>query len=67
MDMLPADPYILKRSLGDDDYDVFYRKIAAGYHYQYARNNLQYNRRNGRFSETGVYSGVDATDWAGLP
>ena len=27
VDMLPADPYILKRSLGDDDYDVFQQKL----------------------------------------
>ncbi|HEY0434854.1 MAG TPA: VCBS repeat-containing protein, partial [Chitinophagaceae bacterium] len=64
MDMLPADPYILKRSLGDDDYDVFQQKIAAGYNYQYSRNNLQYNRGNGMFSEIGIYSGLYATDWS---
>jgi enediyne biosynthesis protein E4 len=67
MDMLAADPYILKRSLGDDDYDVFYSKIASGYNYQYSRNNLQYNRRNGMFSETGAYSGISATDWSWAP
>jgi len=67
MDMLAADPYILKRSLGDDDYDVFYSKIASGYNYQYSRNNLQYNRRNGMFSEVGSYSGVNATDWSWAP
>jgi enediyne biosynthesis protein E4 len=67
MDMLAADPYILKRSLGDDDYDVFYSKIASGYNYQYSRNNLQYNRRNGMFSETGMYSGIAATDWSWAP
>jgi len=67
MDMLPSDPYILKRSLGDDDYDVFQQKIAAGYNYQYSRNNLQFNRRNGLFSETGLYSGIYATDWSWAP
>jgi enediyne biosynthesis protein E4 len=67
MDMLTADPYILKRSLGDDDYDVFYSKISSGYNYQYSRNNLQYNRRNGEFSETGLYSGISATDWSWAP
>ena len=66
-DMLPSDPYILKRSLGDDDYDIFYDKISFGYNYQYSRNNLQYNRRNGVFSETGLYSGVYATDWSWAP
>jgi len=67
MDMLPADPYILKRSLGDDEYDIFLDKIASGYNYQYSRNNLQYNRRNGLFSESGLYSGVYATDWSWAP
>ncbi len=67
MDMLAADPYILKRSLGDDDYDVFFSKIASGYNYQYSRNTLQYNRRNGAFSESGVYSGISATDWSWAP
>ena len=67
VDMLPADPYILKRSLGDDDYDIFFNKISSGYNYQYSRNNLQYNRRNGMFSETGLYSGIAATDWSWAP
>ncbi len=64
MDMLPYDPYILKRSLGEDEYDVFFRKIDYGYNYQYTRNNLQWNRRNGMFSEVGLYSGIAATDWS---
>lgn len=67
MDMLPSDPYILKRSFGDDEYDLFLDKISFGYNYQYSRNNLQYNRRNGMFSEIGLYSGVYATDWSWAP
>ncbi len=67
MDMLPSDPYILKRSLGEDEYDIFQYKIAAGYNHQYTRNNLQLNRRNGMFSEVGLYSGVYATDWSWAP
>lgn len=67
MDMLPADPYILKRSLGEDEYDIFNQKIGFGYNYQYTRNNLQLNRRNGVFSEIGLYSGVAATDWSWSP
>lgn len=67
MDMLPDDPYILKRSFGDDDYDVFWDKIRYGYSYQYSRNMLQYNQRNGMFSEIGLYSGVYATDWSWAP
>ncbi|MBN8838002.1 MAG: VCBS repeat-containing protein [Sphingobacteriia bacterium] len=67
MDMLPSDPYMLKRSLGEDDYDIFYHKINVGYSYQYTRNNLQFNRRNGMFSEIGLYAGVYATDWSWAP
>ncbi len=64
MDMLPSNPTILKRSLGEDAYDIFNFKIGAGYSYQYTRNNLQYNRKNGLFSEIGLYSGIAATDWS---
>lgn len=67
MDMLAEDPYILRRSLGDDDYDVFFNKIAFGYNYQYSRNNLQFNRKNGVFSEVSLYAGVAATDWSWAP
>jgi enediyne biosynthesis protein E4 len=67
MDMLPSDPYILKRSLGEDSYDLFHEKIGMGYSYQFTRNNLQYNRGNGMFSEIGLYSGVAATDWSWAP
>jgi enediyne biosynthesis protein E4 len=64
MDMLPYDPYMLRRSLAEDDYDIFQQKISYGYTYQYARNNLQLNRRNGLFSEAAQYAGVHATDWS---
>ena len=67
VDMLPSDPYILKRSLGDDAYDIFRFKIGVGYSFQFTRNNLQYNRRNGLFSEVGLYSGIAATDWSWAP
>ncbi len=67
MDMLPSDPYILKRSLGEDEYDIFYHKISVGYTYQYTRNNLQYNRRNSMFSESALFSGISATDWSWAP
>lgn len=67
MDMLPEDPYILRRSLGEDAHDIFYYKVRSGYHYQYARNNLQYNRGNGMFSEAGMYAGVHASDWSWAP
>ncbi len=67
MDMLPSDPYILKRSLGEDENDLFKQKIKYGYSYQYTRNNLQFNRGDGVFSEVGLYAGVAATDWSWAP
>ena len=67
MDMLAYDPYILRRSEGESSWDIFNMKIAYGYNYQYTRNNLQLNRRNGHFSEIGLYSGVAATDWSWSP
>lgn len=67
VDMLPSDPYVLKRSFGENDYDVFNSKIRDGYNYQYTRNNLQFNRANGMFSEIGLYSEIAATDWSWAP
>ncbi len=67
MDMLPYDPYILKRSEGEDTWDIFNMKIKYGYNHQYTRNNLQWNRQNGQFSEIGLYSGIAATDWSWSP
>lgn len=67
MDMLAEDPYILRRSEGEDTWDGFNIKLSYGYSYQYTRNNLQFNRRNGHFSEIGLYSGVAATDWSWSP
>lgn len=67
VDMLPEDPYILKRSLGEDQYNLFNMKLRYGYNHQYARNNLQFNRANGYFSEVGIYAGIHATDWSWAP
>jgi enediyne biosynthesis protein E4 len=64
MDMLPSDPYMIKRSLGEDDYDIYNQKIRSGYNFQYTRNNLQLNRGNGMFSEIGALAGVHSTDWS---
>lgn len=67
LDMLAADPYILQRSFADDNYDLFYHRIASGYNYQYSRNNFQLQRNNGMFSEIALYSGIYATDWSWAP
>jgi enediyne biosynthesis protein E4 len=67
VDMLPYDPFMLKSSQGENAYDIFNLKISLGYNYQYGRNNLQFNRRNGMFSEAALYSGIAATDWSWSP
>ncbi|HZH97008.1 MAG TPA: VCBS repeat-containing protein, partial [Flavisolibacter sp.] len=67
MDMLPSDPYILKRSLGEDEFNIFNLKLGYGYNHQYTRNNLQWNRGNEMFTEVGLYAGVAATDWSWAP
>jgi enediyne biosynthesis protein E4 len=67
VDMLPYQPYMHKRSLAEDDYNIYNVKISYGYNYQYARNNLQLNNGNGSFSEIGQYAGIYNTDWSWAP
>lgn len=67
VDMLPEDPYILKRSLGEDEYNISLMKIRYGYQHQYTRNNLQYNNGTNSFSEIGLKAGVFASDWSWAP
>jgi hypothetical protein len=67
LDMLPEREEILKTSANAESFNVFNLKTRAGYHPQYARNTLQLNRGNGRFSEIGYLAGVFATDWSWSP
>jgi hypothetical protein len=67
LDMLPEDPFMLKRSLGEDSYTIFVYKNSLGYSNQFARNNLQLNNGNGTFSEIGLFAGVAASDWSWSP
>ena len=64
LDMLPEREEILKTSANAESFNVFNMKSKAGYWPQYARNTLQLNRGNGRFSEIGYLAGVSATDWS---
>ena len=64
LDMHPEDPFILKSSLGEDDYGLFLFKLTYGYYYQYARNTLQLNNGNNTFSEIGTFAGVYDSDWS---
>src|SRR3989454_1582362 len=71
LDMLPDSERILKTAATAEGYTLFNLKLAAGYHYQYARNTLQLNRgiTGGklRFSEIGLLAGIAATDWSWAP
>jgi hypothetical protein len=63
-DMLPGDDYRLKTTSSFDNIDVYRLKVSKGFYHQIMQNTLQYNNGNGRFCETGFYSGVAATDWS---
>lgn len=63
-DMLPDDDYRLKANSSFEGYEVFQQKLNLGFYYQFTQNALQVNNRNGKFSETGFYSGVAASDWS---
>ena len=70
LDMLPDREDILKTSANAEDFNIFYLKLQAGYHAQYARSTLQLNRGGGqatRFSDIGYLAGVYATDWSWAP
>ncbi|MEJ2312416.1 MAG: VCBS repeat-containing protein [Gemmatimonadales bacterium] len=67
LDMLPEREAILKTSANAESFAIEDRKLAAGYHPQYARNTLQLNRGQRRFSEIGYLAGVHATDWSWGP
>src|SRR5438046_7280639 len=67
LDMLPDQEKILKTSANAESFDVYLQKLEAGHHPQYARNTLQLNRGERRFSEIGYLAGVYATDWSWAP
>lgn len=64
LDMRPADEYTLKHTVSSDPFNIYRIKRNYGYHHQYPRNNLQWNRGGGRFSEIGLASGTAASDWS---
>ena len=67
LDMLPEREDILKTSANAEGFNIYNLRLAAGYHPQYARNALQLNRGNAKFSEIGYLAGVFATDWSWAP
>lgn len=74
LDMKPEEESILKASAPADPYPVFNFKHEYGYHWQFARNNLQLNlgldatpEALPHFAEIGQLAGVASTDWSWSP
>jgi enediyne biosynthesis protein E4 len=63
-DMLPGDDYRLKTTGSFDNINLFNSKLQSGFYYQYVKNCLQLNNKNGKFLEMANYSGVSGTDWS---
>lgn len=66
-DMLPEDPAIWMKSIGEDKQEVYDIKKKFGYGDQYVRNHLQLNQGNQRFAEIGLLTNTFATDWSWSP
>ena len=64
LDMLPDDEEILKRSAGEDSYEIYEMKLGFGFNKQFSRNTLQLNNKNNSFSEISQLSNIHATDWS---
>ncbi|MEP7344458.1 MAG: VCBS repeat-containing protein [Gemmatimonadaceae bacterium] len=63
-DMLPENEYRLRTMISFEGWDTYQARIHDGYHYQFMRNMLQLNNRNGTFSDIGQMAGVSRTDWS---
>ncbi len=63
-DMLPVDDYRLKTTGSFDNISLFTDKLKSGFYYQYTKNCLQLNNKDGKFIDIARYSGVAATDWS---
>ena len=63
-DMFPVDDYRLKTMGAFDNISLFNEKLKSGFYYQYSKNCLQLNNKNGKFVDIARYSGVAATDWS---
>ncbi len=64
LDMRPGEEQVLKSTASADAYNLYRIKRRAGYYDQLPRNNLQWNRGHGNFSEIGELAGLAATDWS---
>ena len=63
-DMLPNDEYRLKTTSSFENYNVYYLKLQRDFYHQYMQNTLQYNNKDGSFSEIAYFSGVSSSDWS---
>ncbi|MFN3998353.1 VCBS repeat-containing protein [Algoriphagus sp.] len=66
-DMLPEDPEIWMKSVGEDKAEVYQVKQQFGYQDQYVRNHLQLNKGEAGFAEIAIFAGVHASDWSWSP
>ncbi len=75
LDMQPEDPYILKKSQGQDDYSTFKFKLTYGYDEQFTHNSLQINMglnsqspstavHTPKFGEISYFADIPSTDWS---
>jgi enediyne biosynthesis protein E4 len=63
-DMFPVNDYRLKTMGAFDNISLFDEKLKSGFYYQYTKNCLQLNNKNGKLVDIARYSGVAATDWS---
>ena len=66
-DMLPQDPEIWMKSVGEDKAEVYQIKKQFNYQDQYVRNHLQVNLGQGKFAEVAQFAGIHASDWSWSP
>lgn len=63
-EMLPATQVRYQTKAAFQNWNKYQLYRDKGYHQQFSRNVLQWNRGDGRFSEISRYAGVEATDWS---
>ncbi len=69
-EMLPEDPERIKTKTIFENWDKYQSNVKSGYHHQFTRNSLQWNRGalegtdQPMFSEISRLSGIEATDWS---
>lgn len=63
-EMLPASERRYKTKAAFEGWNRYQLYRDKGYHQQFSRNVLQWNRGGGNFSEIGRLAGVEATDWS---